>query len=66
MIDSGGGDDSLPHKVPPLRVKPMDTNVSVMCEEIGRLLIQAVSLAIDARNAESKDQKPQQSPRDAM
>lgn len=50
------------HKMPPLRVKPIDTNVSVMYEQAGRLLIQAVSLALDARNAESKGQKPQQSP----
>ena len=53
-------------KVPPLRVRPMDTNVSVMYEQAGRLLIQAVSMALDARNAEKKGEKAQQSPREAM
>ncbi len=54
------------HKVPSLHIQHMDTNVSVMYEQAGRLLLQAVSLALDARNAENKGKKPQQSPRDAV
>ena len=48
------------------RIKPMEPNVSAMYEQAGRLLLQAVSLALDARSVELKGEKAQQNPRDAM